>query len=65
MWDPSGPGIEPISPALAGGFFTPEPAGTTHVKCFSAIVLSFFSWATDVYSLEIYPDSFGSVVITI
>ena len=65
MWDPSGLGIEPTSPALAGGFLTPEPAGKTHVKCSSATVLSFFSWATDVYSLEIYPYSFGSVVITI
>ena len=25
--DPPDPGIEPISPALAGGFFTTEPAG--------------------------------------
>ena len=25
MWDLSGPGIEPASPALAGGFFTTEP----------------------------------------
>ena len=24
-WDPPGPGIEPMSPALAGGFFTTEP----------------------------------------
>ena len=27
MWDLSGPGIEPMSPALAGGFFTTEPPG--------------------------------------
>ena len=26
-WDPPGPGIEPVSPALAGGFFTTEPPG--------------------------------------
>ena len=25
MWDPSGPGIEPVPPALAGDFFTTEP----------------------------------------
>ena len=25
MWDPPGPGIEPVSAALAGGFFTTEP----------------------------------------
>ena len=27
MWDVLRPGIEPVSPALAGGFFTTEPPG--------------------------------------
>ena len=27
MWDLPGSGIEPVSPALTGGFFTPEPPG--------------------------------------
>ena len=27
MWDLSRSGIESMSPALAGGFFTPEPPG--------------------------------------
>ena len=27
MWDLPGPGIEPVSPALAGGFLTTEPPG--------------------------------------
>ena len=27
MRDPPGPGMEPMSPALTGGFFTPEPPG--------------------------------------
>lgn len=27
MWDLVGPGIELVSPALAGGFLTTEPAG--------------------------------------
>ena len=27
MWDLPGPGIEPVSPALAVGFFTTEPPG--------------------------------------
>ena len=27
MWDSPGPGIETVSPALAGRFFTTEPAG--------------------------------------
>ena len=27
MWDLPGPGIEPVSPVLVGGFFTTEPPG--------------------------------------
>ena len=27
MWDLPGSGIEPVSPALTGGFFTTEPRG--------------------------------------
>ena len=27
MWDLSGPGLEPVSPALAGGFLTTMPPG--------------------------------------
>ena len=27
MWDLPGPGLEPVSPALAGGFLTPAPPG--------------------------------------
>ena len=29
MWDPPGPGIEPMSPALAGRFLTTEPPGNS------------------------------------
>ena len=37
MWDLPGPGIEPVSPALAGGLFTTEPPGkpVSHVFKFS------------------------------
>ena len=28
LWDLPRPGVEPMSPALAGGFFTTEPPGT-------------------------------------
>ena len=31
-WDLPDQGIEPISPALAGGFFTTEPAGKPILK---------------------------------
>ncbi|KAJ8785645.1 hypothetical protein J1605_007242 [Eschrichtius robustus] len=32
MWDLPGPGLEPVSPALAGGFLTTAPPGkSTHM----------------------------------
>ena len=39
MWDLPGPGLEPVSPALAGGFLTTTPPGTppnniVFFKCF-------------------------------
>ena len=30
--DPPDPGIEPMSPTLAGGFFTTEPPGQSTIK---------------------------------
>ena len=33
------PGIEPASSALAGGFFTPEPAGELPVEADSLLTL--------------------------
>ena len=32
MWDLPGPGIEPVSPALVGRFFTTEPPGKPEIK---------------------------------
>ena len=32
MWDLPGSGIEPVSPALAGGFFTTEPTEEPNTK---------------------------------
>ena len=29
MWDLPGPGLEPMSPVLAGGFLTTAPPGTS------------------------------------
>ena len=31
MWDPPGPGIEPMPPTLAGGFFATEAQGSTQI----------------------------------
>ena len=36
MWDLLGSGIEPVSPALAGGFFTTESPGKPWVRLFLA-----------------------------
>ena len=30
MWDLPGPGLKPVSPALAGGFLTTAPPGKSH-----------------------------------
>ena len=32
MWNPPRPGIEPMSPALAGGFLSSGPPGNSHAK---------------------------------
>ena len=32
LWDLPGPGMVPVSPALAGGFFTTEPLGNLKKK---------------------------------
>ena len=39
MWDLPGPGIEPVSPALAGGFLTTAPPGKS--KAFFFCINSF------------------------
>ena len=35
MWDLPGPGLEPVSPALAGGFLTTAPPGKSHIQLIS------------------------------
>ena len=35
MWDLPGPGLEPVTPALAGGFLTTAPPGKPHRLPFS------------------------------
>ena len=34
MWDLPGPGLEPVSPALAGGFLTTAPPGKPYIYIF-------------------------------
>ena len=38
----SDPGVEPVSPALAGGFFTAEPPGSPYLvahKCITHVIV--------------------------
>ena len=35
MWDLPGPGLEPVSPALAGGFLTTAPPGKSPTTIFA------------------------------
>ena len=42
MWNLPGSGNEPVSPALAGGFFAPEPAVKPLHLCLLAIFFFFF-----------------------
>ena len=39
MWDLPGPGLEPVSPALVGGFLTTAPPGE-HPLCVLVLCLS-------------------------
>ena len=40
MWDLPGPGVEPLSPTLAGRFFTTEPPGKPPDSTTNEVVLS-------------------------
>ena len=37
MWDLPGPGLEPVSPALAGGFLTTAPPGKSFSNSFKVL----------------------------
>ena len=50
MWDLPRPGLEPVSPALAGGFSTTAPPGKPHILI-NDIIPSLFSWYGNVFSL--------------
>ena len=54
MQDPPRPGIKPVSPALAGRFFTTEPAGkpcTQFLKYFLVVYIKIPSTKGQVPSL--------------
>ena len=59
MWDLPGPGIEPVSPALVGGFLTTVPVGKSLLKYFyeKHITDKFFfndTATTEIYTLSLH-----------
>ena len=55
MWDLLGPGLEPLSPALAGGFLTTAPPGkpqrTSYVVLYRCKGLQYFTAILDIFHL--------------
>ena len=46
MWDLPGPGLEPVSPALVGGFLTTASPGKSHTLGFSSKTLA--GWLLEI-----------------
>ena len=49
MWNLPGSGIEPVSPLLTGGFFTPEPPGKPLALPFGEL-----KYRTDVLQVDLF-----------
>ena len=60
MWDLPRSGIELISPALVGGFFTPEPRGRTAILNMAFINLCDQTYFLKFASCQLSPGSSGS-----
>ena len=58
MWDLPGPGLEPVSPALAGGFSTTAPPGKPEESFFSFTLFYFLFFAA--LSLRCCSQAFSS-----
>ena len=48
MWDPPRPGLEPVSPALAGRFSTTAPPGKPHSSYFEWVSLVYFEFLSSI-----------------
>ena len=62
MWDLPGPGLEPVSPALASGFLTTAPPGKPHVYIYLNLNLSTVEEAVVVIMMVSSLDKFALVV---
>ena len=58
MWYLPGPGIEPMSPALAGGFFTTEPPGKPFCPFFDWVIFFFIVLHESLTMFKIIPHAF-------
>ena len=52
MWNLPGPGIEPMSPTLAGGFLTTTPPGKS--SALNSFLLHFFCYDSSPYTVSLY-----------
>ena len=55
MWDPPRPGLEPVSPALAGGFPTTAPPGKPQNTLFMLQFFFLFFAISDLFFLTLSP----------
>ena len=63
MWDPPRPGLEPVSPALAGRFSTTAPPGSPVFLFFTNFLsFSFSYWVMNALA-EIFCPTTGSIII--
>ena len=51
MWDLPGPGLKPMSPALAGGFLTTAPPGKSDFWIFLILIYAAFSYLVSLVNL--------------
>ena len=56
MWDPPRPGLEPVSPALAGRLSTTAPPGKPW--SWSFLIFSFFTWYLSIVFTTAFDTSF-------
>ena len=65
MWDPPRPGLEPVSPALAGRFSTTAPPGKPHKMVFKVKVRRLFNIYHDWLFQWGFPDGRRLVKVVI
>ena len=61
LWDLPGPGIEPMSPALAGGFLTTAPPCLL-ISCYFNLHKYFFLRSTNLFFCDFFCDFFSILI---